>query len=889
MDGDARKGRMTVGVWADGDSRPTIEQTLEILEKVEDERLQLLIREYELLNARQDQLDARYWSIIGGGLGIASVIAGYVLANTRSIEIGVLAPLFFVVYFSALIYLLYMSLKTMWTLRVLSIHINNLLGKLSLIQYEPGLPESRFYSFRHGSPKYRLLYLIIPGAAVALFVAVLSNSATTIHGENHLYATLVVATYALIAVLLITAFSGALVDLAKVYRNYLELMEREEYRGNQHLPGAEAFRRQLDSRRGGGSTFGWLLPRPVDLVVKLPAFWIGFTAALLTVGVSNDQLARVNFLFFPGKGEWSGTDEVPLPAILAMGLVYFLVSDVVLQQAKLLWNDVRDMKRDQNEPVFAEHYSNRGVQGGGIGRGAGAASATARWILALPLGWLLGGWTLFILFVLISLHQIVYEFVAKPKAGKWSIFIIIWLSLTLPLKFLTGALAVVGPELALLFRDHFEIFMLLALGFFHSVGQMAIIWRLEAEDHHLKHRLPYDPQTMDTSTRNKYLWDLGGKAEWPYGDKPRRQSGYYARRGWVWQNIGVWGAFVIAGALFLDSLPVVDDRSRWIWAIAVPVVIILLLHAGVRLVARKRSSVHVVKKRLAGLFLACYLPPFILVLLSVWFEWPWMFYMSLAVVNSTWLFLDPDTSHYQYRFMPLFIGITPVAKAWYSYLFTPEESPGFEATLAFTGRALQADPRANGAIIRATSRPAELYVVCGNGKFLLPGERIHQELSQHLAMTNDGHPVITMDVEVPDTIDRPTTFASILTDWPRTGTLIWIKQPDESGKQLAFVVGGAALLVPDIHVLKRMGRSPDEACTISSEAVGKLLGRMPQDGTLVRERSASKVYLVDNEALHFVYRVPLINNVSRSDNRYQAAVIVVPDGCLSALSGSGNR
>jgi hypothetical protein len=98
---------------------------------------------------------------------------------------------------------------------------------------------------------------------------------------------------------------------------------------------------------------------------------------------------------------------------------------------------------------------------------------------------------------------------------------------------------------------------------------------------------------------------------------------------------------------------------------------------------------------------------------------------------------------------------------------------------------------------------------------------------------------------------------------------------------------------------------------------------MPQDGTLLRERSSNDVYLMDQEAprvvyrapdtnddvlhfvdrtpvikddvLHFDYRAPVINDINDindaagSGDRDRFPVIVVPDGSLAALVDKGNR
>lgn len=140
-----------------------------------------------------------------------------------------------------------------------------------------------------------------------------------------------------------------------------------------------------------------LLPAGIDLA-RSGAFWLGFAVPLATMGLQVSQLDPINAFLMRNK-PWLLVKDVPLAAVIVLGLLYFLLIEGLLGQAAGTWERI-----------------NRGQSGRAPnGLLTGAWSVIARWVLALALAYPLGGWPLVALAALLVLWQALYF----GQGGQW--------------------------------------------------------------------------------------------------------------------------------------------------------------------------------------------------------------------------------------------------------------------------------------------------------------------------------------------------------------------------------------------------------------------------------------------------------------------------------------
>jgi len=257
------------------------------------------------------------------------------------------------------------------------------------------------------------------------------------------------------------------------------------------------------------------MPRPLDFLVKFPYYWFGFFLALFTVGISEKRLAVINLLF--GKNSsWNTVYETPGWTVVLLGVILFVISEIFLQQGKLIWNDLRDKEKDQKYP----NYRVRAIARGLLSAREAQINLFIRWTLALVLGLILGGTPLLFVFGLILLHQAIYEFWAKAQGQKHPLVPMFTVAFNFSLRFLTGVVVVVGSD-----WNH-SIFILMFIGFyFASLGFISTMWKMEAA-YVIERKLP------------QYI---------------RPQNQYFHVHGARWQHIGLLStSLTIFGVMILE-------------------------------------------------------------------------------------------------------------------------------------------------------------------------------------------------------------------------------------------------------------------------------------------------------------------------------------------------
>ncbi len=255
-------------------------------------------------------------------------------------------------------------------------------------------------------------------------------------------------------------------------------------------------------------------PRPLDFIAKGPKFWYGFLVGLVALGPGPGRVALSNELFAGGGPAWAAAAPVPLWTIGWLGLLFFIVEELLLQQAKLLWDDVRDHERDRGIPW----YGDRGVASGLLSLRGAVFNLILRVLAAFVLAFVLGGPGLVVLFAVILLHQGLYAYWGKPRAAEHPLLLLAILSFSWPLRVLAGVIAIAGNRWPVA-----PVILVLLIFYFYSFAVMAAQWKMEAEH--------------------------GRKAGATVLN--RLQHGYYLKNGRFWQRYGFLCATVLALALIV--------------------------------------------------------------------------------------------------------------------------------------------------------------------------------------------------------------------------------------------------------------------------------------------------------------------------------------------------
>lgn len=191
----------------------------------------------------------------------------------------------------------------------------------------------------------------------------------------------------------------------------------------------------------------YLLPRPLSLLANGLHFWCG----VVLVFVAGTSLQSFLFIF-----------------------LWFFIQEGIVQQAKYMWNDVRDHGRDQHLPANQHRI-------------VACKPITAVTYLLLILRWTMGlllAWWLsplcFALLIIVTILQIIYERWGKPYARRFPLLPLLIVGLGAGCKLGGGLLAAGWPVTS-------ASFWLLIIGMLGiGIGYGATLWRVEAEYLHAR-------------------------------------------------------------------------------------------------------------------------------------------------------------------------------------------------------------------------------------------------------------------------------------------------------------------------------------------------------------------------------------------------------------------
>jgi len=466
---------------------------------IEDPSVYLLTEEYVLLATDINQASGRIGQLVAIGASILGGIITLIWGKTVHIEPPLLwiAPLPVLIFYGVALISSFRAVASAMQLRLVSDRLLQLTGEPArlLSCHEKSLA-TRFQSLRRGNLKFRVLCGGLILMASILYVCLLALCFPVIYSESHLAGFLFLLLQTVLSGALLFVLSGVLYDLPRLY-----------YRAVSQVRSVEGA--SLDAQaliKSAANPLRLLLPRPLDFVTKTVLFAVGVIVPLLENPPAFNR--RIWTLFVTG-------DELTPPfwTIIAFSLCWLLIQEGIIQQAKYIWNDIRDRRVDTE---FAGKRE-RAVTSGAVSPKGAIAHLVVRWVGGLLLGSMLDH-RLLLLLLAISLTQILYELWGKPHGGPLAAALLV--AVCSPERVLGGALSV-GADLL----DP-RVVVLAATSFFFGIGYIACFWRVEAE----------------------YRRKRGVSIS------PRPQSEFFHQNGKRWQEFGFAGMFVCTVLLLMDAL-----------------------------------------------------------------------------------------------------------------------------------------------------------------------------------------------------------------------------------------------------------------------------------------------------------------------------------------------
>jgi len=640
-----------------------------IMQDAGDSRLLVLLKDYELTLNHIEGIDGRLIQVIGGILGVLGIVIGIYLNQKFQLSVGLawITPLFFLILITFLVFFIYQNNVYLWNARILANQINTIIGEKVIISYDPQLPGAAFLSPERGSLRTRIMYIALFCGTFFLFIVVTVSSLSVIYNASHIQGSLFVLFYGFLVAILSFSSLGLIYELPRSYRIFLNQLRSTGHISNEFLTNLSAFKSNISG------LFSVIIPRLPDFITKSFFFIFGYVTAIVVVGLPASKLPLINYLF-RSSTDWKSVSSVPVWVYFALWIVYFVVEEIFLQQAKLMWDDIRDIERDK---ILLQN-STRPIASGRLSVTSAIWQMYVRWSLAFLFSYLLGGFALLLVFFFITFHQAVYVLWAKPRSSKHPLIVLFTLSFNVSLRFLAGVVSIAGAQWSLT-----PFVLLFVLCYFYPVGVMALLWKIEAE---------YQRDTHQNIAI-------------------RPQSEFYLRHGEFWQHVGLIAAVVVAGAIFLNHVislscntgfPYlqtwylrcgVESRLAYfdnigpvisiILIVGLIIIFMLLAFLFVRLFEKMSNLIVPGIRKIKGLLVAVLvminIPLFILSIIK---DDMALLLLGFLVFSIALLFVYEGMTYLEYTFTNLKIRMLLIAKVIYAYLFQPIPNLGLKEVLA---------------------------------------------------------------------------------------------------------------------------------------------------------------------------------------------------------------
>ncbi len=441
----------------------------------DDDYLKGVFLEYQVLVNRIENFDNRILQFTGGGLTVLATLFAFVVTEGKTkVEPLILffSPIFFYVFYWYLFNLFYHLMQSVGQVTYVTSIVNEIMGKETFIAFNNKLSISRITNPKDGSVKFRILFgILIASLILVLFLYVLYCFSIIFTKSNFLGSIFLLKEFIIFAITYYI-FIGIYSDTQSISREFINSLNVKTPI-SRNITQTKVFGNPLAEFE---KIFFILFPRPKDIIFKGSFFWYGFLISAASFSPSDSFLKAINFLqisnldFSHQKINLNSFYIEPI-TLLFVGIIYFVFEECILQQAKLLWDDIRDSSIDKNLP----NNQFRAIQMGYLSEKTAINHVIIRLIMSFTFCFVIRNYTLLAAFLLIIFHQAIYVFFVKHLQKKYSIFKLLFVSLNTPLRFLTGLVAFNENILTL----NFTIISLVSCWFI-SMASMSKFYSLES-------------------------------------------------------------------------------------------------------------------------------------------------------------------------------------------------------------------------------------------------------------------------------------------------------------------------------------------------------------------------------------------------------------------------
>jgi len=448
--------------------------------------LEAALHQYDNLVIELEGFQGRVWALMTLILGSLAALASYssfpqaqFTGPLFSPVIAWLLPLVFLTLISFWLYMLYLSLNDVFLLRIVVARINKLLpGEDALLHYNRRAPPGAYLSMRVGGLGPRISFTLAIVLALILFALVGYFCFQSASIVSALSGTVFVIFYGSSASLVALSATMVFVEMPKFYAGN----QLEDY---SHHP-LQTF--PVASSHTSARILAFILPRRKDAAKWLYYVYGVLLAVALRSKLDDARILFANRFLSPSSAiTWSVAHAVPPWVVLSLVILCFFAQEILLQQAKLLWDDIRDHKRDVNSSI----NKSRSLAAGMLTLTSAIPLVVVRWIAAFTLGSLLGR-DFLVLFLTISVHHVVYELAVKPLSGRRPRFTLFYLSFSVPIR-VVGGMLILGSIQDPLYVA--QMALVSAVFYLSTVGGLAAQWWAEVPYCRKKGERRFRPQS----------------------------------------------------------------------------------------------------------------------------------------------------------------------------------------------------------------------------------------------------------------------------------------------------------------------------------------------------------------------------------------------------------
>lgn len=316
--------------------------------------------------------------------------------------------------------------------------------------YEKRTFPSMYQSSQRGNTIFNYNRTVVVAIPLLLILAIVVYIFYTLYEYSHYLGTSFISIYGILLLGIFLGLNNVIFEMHRDYEYYSdhEMLKRKKVNLAFILPKPKTLR--------------ILLPRPTDFVTKAPWFIAGVIVALFE-GYSFFDSSLINILFEP-------LILTKLISIFVYSFLWLIIQEGIIQQAKYIWNDIRDFNKDKfnlvniSRPITKNENLPKSIY----------FELIARWVMGLLFSYLISI-KLFYICITFLFLQVLYELWAKPYSKEVPLLPMIIVALGAALRFLGGALAMNWD-----IKDiHLQLYLIII--FFIGVIYSIVFWILEED------------------------------------------------------------------------------------------------------------------------------------------------------------------------------------------------------------------------------------------------------------------------------------------------------------------------------------------------------------------------------------------------------------------------